>query len=394
MADGTAEHDDFPKEVDRVLRQRQGAAFVLAGVTLSLAVALSILSYGIVESAAREQLWTTAFVRDWASWTTGWATTAQVNATVIGLLTAILTLFVATALQSIGPDISVSGAASRILLDDVTLLACIAGAVSAWVLAPAAGWHSSTALAWAPALGSAVLLSVLAVSTEARLITRRQSHWALLRASERLERAVGTAPRRPWIRAVPWLGVAGAAGLATAPAAIGLVLAYRDSLLVVPLAVIVVALSWSVLIGTSWDSSARLSALRVRHDRFPAEAALTLLCAGALVCFLGLVTCSVADAWGVVSFALAVLLGLATLVLPWHQRLRECHLHRQLSEVEKELDHVSTQLAATSVPPASPPPPPPPSSVLTSAPPADDHDWVLELAGRPVLRLRRAPRQF
>lgn len=390
MADGTAEDDDFPKEVNRVLRQRQGAAFVLAGVTLALAVALSILTYGIAESAAGEQLWTTAFLRDWASWTTGWATAAQVNATVFGLLTAILTLFVATALQSIGPEISVSGAASRILLDDVTLLACIAGAISAWVLAPAAGWHSSTALAWAPAVGSAVLLSVLAVSTEARLITRRQNHWALLRARERLEGAIGAAPCRRWIRAVPWLAVAETAGLATAPAAIGLVLAYRDNLLGVPLAIIVVALSWSVLIGTLWDSNARLSALRLRHDRFPAEAALILLCAGALVGFLGLVTCSVADAWGVVSFALAVLLGLAPLVLPWHQRLRERHLHRQLSEVEKELDRVSTQLATTSVPPA----PPPPSSVPTSALPADDHEWVLELAGRPVLRLRRAPRQF
>ncbi|NHA01667.1 hypothetical protein G5V59_23255 [Nocardioides sp. W3-2-3] len=193
--DSPAERDDFQREVDEALRHKRTFANVLALVTPLVALALSVLGYVAITGSRGTSPWTRDLGADWADWAHGWASPTQVNATVVGLLTAALTLYVATALQSIGPDISPSGAASRILLDDITLLTCVAGAVIAWVLAAGAGWHADTALAWGPAVATALLLSVLAASTESRALTRRQDHYALLRARRHLQDAVGSAPQ-------------------------------------------------------------------------------------------------------------------------------------------------------------------------------------------------------
>ncbi|MEV4999469.1 hypothetical protein [Nocardioides sp. LML1-1-1.1] len=304
----------------------------------------------------------------------------------IGLLTAVLTLYVATALQSIGPDVSPSGAASRILLDDVTVLACLAGSVLSWVLAAAAGWHARTALAWGPAVATAVLLSVLAASTESRALTRRQDHYALLRARRQLQDAVGSAPRLSWPRAFPWLWAAGLAVVATTPATIGFGIAFPAPSTVAVLTLLVAAV-WFVLIAGLWDSIARVRAHQVRRDQLlPSDVAIILWCDAALLLLPVVVTWSGTNAWGIASLAIALLVGLAPVRFPMTDRLRERQLHRHLTQVEKELDRARTRLAALPEPPA------PPSGGAPSWVAGDgDLAWVIQIGGLRILRFKARP---
>ena len=384
--ESTAASDDFQREVDHALRHKRRAAVLSVGITAGLALVLSLGGFLTTAPSREETIWTSRFLSEWSAWSQDWATKTEVNATVIGLLTAALTLYVSTTLQSISRDVDPSGAASRILLDDITLLVCITGAVTGWILAAGAGWHERTALAWAPASATSVLLAVLAVSTEARALTRRQRHWTLHRAKSDLERALGGASRRSWFRAFPWRSVTLITVVATLPTAVGLVLAYDDALVGVPLAVAAVALVWFVLIGTSWGSVARIRAARVRHGQwFLADTVLTFLYAVAIVTALGLVTWSVADGWGRASFALALLAAVAPVALPVAERQLHRQLHRQLAAVDKELDEVTAQLAAT---PPDPPGPPPGAVPPTWLPTDRDLDWVVQVGGFRILRFR------
>lgn len=388
LADNTAGSDDFLREVDAALRHKRGAAGAVLAVNLGLAAVLSLGAYVVTASSRSETVWNRHFFSEWAAWSHGWATRTEVNATVIGLLTAALTLYVSTTLQSISRDIDASGAASRILLDDITLMTCIAGAVLGWILAMGAGWHVRTALAWGPAVATAVLLSVLAASTEARALTRRQGRWALERARRDLLGKIGDAPRLHWLRAMPWIRLLGSSTAAAVPAAVGLALAFPDSLIVVLILAVGVALVWSVLIGILWGSVAEIRALQVRHDlrRIPVDAVPTVLWALGVVAFLGLATWSAADAWGVVSFTLAVLFGLAPLSSSWTEGLHHRHLHRHLAAVDKELAAITKKLASTTREPA-------PEPGRAPWPPEDrDLAWSVELGGLRILRFRNKPR--
>lgn len=383
--DSDAVEDAFLREVDEALRHKRTFAKVLALVTPLVALVLSVLGYVVITSSRGTSPWTRDLVDDWADWAHGWASETQVNATVVGLLTAALTLYVATALQSIGPDVTPSGAASRILLDDVTLLVCIAGAVLSWILAAGAGWHVDTALAWGPAVATAVLLSALAASTEARSLTRQQDHWALVEARGDLQRAVGSAPRGSWFRAVPWLRAAALAVLATIPAAVGLVRAFTAPATVAVLTLLV-SMVWFVLIVSLWDSIARIRAHQVRQGQLlPSGVAIICWCDAALLALPILVTWSGTNAWGMASLTVAVLAGLAPLRLPLVERQRQRHLHHHLARVVKELERSSARLAAL---------PAPPAPRAGSTPPAwlpDDRDldWVVQLGRLRILRFRR-----
>lgn len=383
--DSPADRDDFQREVDEALRHKRTFANLLALVTPLVALALSVLGYVVITGSRGTSPWTRNFGADWADWAHGWASAAEVNATVVGLLTAALTLYVATALQSIGPDISPSGAASRILLDDITLLTCVAGAVIAWVLAAGAGWHVDTALAWGPAVATALLLSALAASTESRALTRRQDHYALLRARRHLQDAVGSAPKLSWPRAFPWLRAVGLAVVATTPAAIGLSITFSAPSTVAVLTLLV-AVVWFVLIATLWDSVARIRSYQVRYDqRISSEMTITGGCDAALLALLILATWSGTNAWGVTSLVAALLAGLAPVRFPMAEQLRERQLHRRLAQVERELDRASARLAAL------PEPPTPPTGGVPAWLPDDHLDWVIQVGRLRILRFKARP---
>lgn len=388
LADHTAGSDDFLREVDAALTAKYKRAWQCIAVSILTATTLSLCTFLFHASGEPHgwRWWLTGLPREWAHWSHGWASAAEVNVTVIGLLTAALTLYVATALQPVDPDISTSGAASRMLLDGITLVACFAGATAAWVLAAGAGWHRETGLAWAPAAASALLLSVLAVSTEGRRLTREQSRWSLQRAQRDLRDAIGDRPCPSRVRAFPWLRLTALTVVVVIPSAVGLVLNHpRDlgTLAGVAILTAMIAVVWFVLIGALWNSAAKIAALRVRYRRWYASDLLASYLGDAfLVGIVGFLAWAVAAWWGVACLIPPVLLGLAAQRHPLAPGLQGRQLYRQLRAVDGELASLLPLLDEPAPEPGQAP----------WRPEDRDLAWSVELGGLRILRFRSKPR--
>ncbi|KAB2809534.1 hypothetical protein F9L07_21215 [Pimelobacter simplex] len=283
--------------------------------------------------------------RAWYSWSQGWASPAEAGTTALGLLTAALTLYVATSLTTLDHDrTSADGAASRLLLDDVTLVVCLSGSVACWILSAGAGWTAHAALGWAPAGAAAVVLSLLAACAESRQLYADRERWALVRAeaalAERLGLAAG-APAdvpRPWVRTFPWRwGVLLAAGAAV-PAVVRIGVRYPHDPDGVVLAGLLVVAVWLAVLCAAWSWWSSLGVAQVRYARvLPSDSGATGALLAGLVATVVLATLDVGDEWAVLSLALLALATAAPAVTGLADALRRRDLIRHLAAVRREL---------------------------------------------------------
>lgn len=314
-------------------------------------------------------------VSKWYRWSQGWASAAEAGTVSLGLLTAALTLYVATTLAGLDHDrTSPAGVAARLLLDDVTLAVCLAGSVACWLLSAGAGWTPAHALGSATAAATAVVLTLLAGCAETRQLAADRERWSLERAQTRLTERLGahaaTGDVPSWVRTFPWRSAAALALVAALPATIRIGFRFPHEAVGVVVAAALVVLIWLAVVCASWSWWCDLRAAQVRYRRpLPTEAGATGVFALMLVALVAVGTVDLGDEWGVLSLVLLTLAMVAPVVTDVGAGLRRRGLLRHLTAVRTSLAEHPSALDE--------PPPQHPDPVLT---------WSLEI-GR--LRVQR-----
>lgn len=312
-----------------------------------VAAALSLLAFlashpGSVDGKGDESSLAEVLAQ-WYRWSQGWASSTEAGATSLGLLTAALTLYVATTLAALDRDhTSASGVAARLVLDDVTLMVCLSGSVACWLLSAGAGWTPASALGWASAAATAIVLAVLGGCAETRQLYADRQRWALERAEGRLADRLGpglAARDLPsWFRTFPWRAALALAVAAALPAMVRIGFRFpHDPVGVVLAGVIVVALWLGVVCATwSWWSDLRAAQLRYRRA-VPSDAGATGLFVLLLLVLVAVGTVDLGDEWGVLSLVLLALAMAAPLVTGVGADLRRRALLLHLASVRKAL---------------------------------------------------------
>lgn len=386
MSANAASDDSYLQRLDTAIsakRARIRGALLATPVLAATLSALAFLTSHPGTSGARGTGSLTEVVRQWYRWSQGWASPAEAGTTSLGLLTAALTLYVATTLTTLDRrHTSADGVAARLLLDDVTLAVCMAGSVACWVLSAGAGWTPTSALGWTSAAAAAVVLALLGGCTETRQLYADRQRWALVRAEGALSERLGLTPGAPaiaapaWIRVFPWRWAAVLAVCCALPAWIRVGFRFPHDPGGVVVAGVVIVAVWMIVLGATWSWISGLGAARVRYARaLPSDSGATGVFVLLLVVLVAVATIDLGDEWGVLSLVLLTLAVAAPAVTGVGAGLRRRDLLRHLVAVRRALvEHPSTSTEST------------PADLASTAP---TPRWSLELGGLRIQRFAR-----